>query len=67
MSLGLILRMNVTRLIHRSTTAEQDQAVQGHANVNKAVGLVHTMPDKFENATLRAKTEQMICVHTGAF
>ena len=27
-------------------------------------GLVHTMPDKFENATLRAKTEQMFCVHT---
>ena len=24
----------------------------------------HTMPDKFENATLRAKTEQMFCVHT---
>ena len=23
------------------------------------------MPDKFENATLRAKTEQMFCVHTG--
>ena len=29
-------------------------------------GLVHTMPDKFENATLRAKTEQMFCVHTRA-
>ena len=28
------------------------------------LGLVHTMPDKFENATLRAKTEQMFCVHT---
>ena len=27
-------------------------------------GLVHTMPDKFENATLRAKTEQMFYVHT---
>ena len=26
-------------------------------------GLVHTMPAKFENATLRAKTEQMFCVH----
>ena len=25
------------------------------------------MPDKFENATLRAKTEQMFCVHTRAF
>ena len=24
------------------------------------------MPDKFENATLRAKTEQMFCVHTRA-
>ena len=25
------------------------------------------MPDKFENATLRAKTERMFCVHTRAF
>ena len=31
------------------------------------LGLVHTMPDKFENATLRAKTEQMFCVHTRVF
>ena len=31
------------------------------------LGLVHTMPDKFENATLRAKTEQMFCVHTRGF
>ena len=31
------------------------------------LGLVHTMPDKFENTTLRAKTEQMFCVHTRAF
>ena len=37
-----------------------------NASVNKLseLGLVHTMPDKFENATLRAKTEQMFCVHT---
>ena len=26
--------------------------------------LIHTMRDKFEKATLRAKTEQMFCVHT---
>ena len=25
------------------------------------------MPDKFENATVRAKTEQMFCIHTRAF
>ena len=31
------------------------------------LGLVHTMPDKFEKATLRAKTEQMFCVHPRAF
>ena len=31
------------------------------------LGLVHTMLDKFESATLRAKTEQMFCVHTRAF
>ena len=31
------------------------------------LGLVHTMLDKFENATLRAKTEQMFYVHTRAF
>ena len=31
------------------------------------LGLVHTMPDKFENATLGAKTEQMFFVHTTAF
>ena len=32
--------------------------------VPRILDLVHTMPDKFENATLRAKTEQMFCVHT---
>ena len=42
------------------------------------LGLVHTMPDKFENATLGAKkgtkvfrphmkTDNMFCVHTTAF
>ena len=31
------------------------------------LGLVHTMPDKFENATLSAKTDKMFCVHTTAF
>ena len=28
------------------------------------LGLVHTMPDKFENATLGAKKEQKFSVHT---
>ena len=37
------------------------------AQTEEVKGLVHTMPDKFENATLRAKTEQMFCVHTRAF
>ena len=31
------------------------------------LGLVHTMPDKFEKATLGAKTEQKFFVHTTAF
>ena len=29
------------------------------SDCNAHLGLVHTMPDKFENATLRVKTEQM--------
>ena len=46
--------------------------------VVKILGLVHTMPDKFQNATLRAKNgtnvlrphmkrDKMFCVHTTAF
>ena len=30
-------------------------------------GFVHTKADKFENATLSAKTDKMFCVHTTAF
>ena len=36
----------------------------GPSQVVIYLGLVHTMPDKFERATLRAKTQQMFSVHT---
>ena len=40
---------------------------KNYEKFESVLGLVHTMPDKFENANLRAKTEQMFCIHTRAF
>ena len=35
--------------------------------LKRALGYVHTKPDKFENATFAAKTDKMFSVHIDRF
>ena len=54
------------RKTDRQTETDKQRQTDRDRHTHTDRGLVHTMPDKFENATLRAKTEQMFCVHTRA-
>ena len=63
-------RLNIVLLLKPSLTSRPQSkrsAVLPSPYLAVNLGPVHTMPDKFEIATLRAKTEQMFCVHTRAF